>query len=281
MAKICLNDISPQVLKKVVLENSLMSGPLITICSVGFLGGVLALIFSSLAFSLMFFSSGILISGAIFSANYWGRKDTFELRYLEELNKDAQKKQQKKLDDLEKDIINCLKFTNNDKYVKQTHKQFITIGEKFKTFQQILLKKFDSKELTFTRFFSTAEQTYSAILDNIELSVTSYIALKDIDIDYLEEKFVELKKQIESGESEKFDLEEFKAIQDRIDLRESKFSEIDEILSKNEKAITELDNLSFNLSSTKTYAGRAKQDLDKTLEDLINLINSVNKYKID
>jgi hypothetical protein len=173
-----------------------------------------------------------------------------------------------------------LDFSDGDKLVTQANKQFEMVNNKFNSFKEILNKKFDPNELTYGRFYMTAEQTHGAVLDNIEQVVMNFKALKDIDIDYLEERFDDLKKIIDENKAEKFDEEEFEAVQGRIDLREKKFFEIDEILSNNEKAMTELNTITFKLSDLKTHEGRAKQDLEQTLLELKDLAKSASRYEV-
>jgi len=134
--------------------------------------------------------------------------------------------------------------------------------------------------LTYGRFFTTAEQTHGAVLDNIDQIVLSFKALQDIDLDYLEDRYDELEALIKKNSAEDYDKEEFEAVQQRIDLRENKLIDIDKTLSKNEKAMTELNKITFKLSELKTTEGRSNQDLEKTLEDLTNLAESARIYEV-
>jgi hypothetical protein len=276
-----LKEVSPDVIRKHVLNSSLKNPIMKTTLVLGLLSAGVGFFVVGIVCSILVLGVSLGIMGIIFSLSYWGFRDNIKQDYLEELQKKITEQKNKKLKELKSDLDYCLKFTGKDKYVVQARKQYDDINNKFSSFEKLLVKKFNPNELTFARFMETAEQTYGAILDNLETIVLSFIALKDVDLDYLENRYEELKKVINSKQSENFDLEEFQAIQTRIDSREQKFYEVDEILSKNEKALTELQNLSFQLSSVKTYEGRAKQDIDKTLQELLNLIQSVHKYKIN
>jgi hypothetical protein len=195
--------------------------------------------------------------------------------------KKSEDKIKEKLEELRVDLDFCLKFSKNDPLVHQAKKQFYMINSKFDSFKDILSKKFNPDEITYGRFYSTAEQTHGAVLDNLEKVVLSFKILKDIDLDYLESRYDDLKNKIDSEKALDYDFKEFKAIQERIDLRESKFREIDNILSKNEEAMTEMNKISLTLSDIKTNEGRSSRDLEHTLTELSNLANNARLYEIN
>ncbi|MDB4330136.1 hypothetical protein N9948_00190 [bacterium] len=280
MSKTNLKDFSPESMKKAVTEAAL-THPVFLVCfGLGFFGTLGVILFSAPMLAIGASIIGTIGALGTFGVNFFGRRASLESEYIKKLNRLAEERTKNKLSELKSDIDYCLDFSDNDKLVVQANKQFDMVNNKFDSFKEILNKKFDPNELTYGRFYTTAEQTHGAVLDNIEKVVLGFKALKDIDLDYLEEKYDELKKIIDDKTAEKFDKEEFEAIQGRIDLREKKFYEIDEVLSKNEMAMTELNNITCKLSEIKTHEGRSKQDLEKTLSDLTNLADSARKYEV-
>lgn len=271
---------SPESIRKAVLQTSLTHPVLLCFALIGIFG-----ILGSILFKMMFLVIagvvGFILVGATFVINYYVRRPQIESDYIERLNKQAEENIKRKLNDLDKELDVCLDFSDNDPLVMQAKKQFRMVNDKFRSFKDILGKKFSPNELTYGRFYNTAEQTHGAVLDNLERVVLSFKALKDIDLDYLENRYDELKKRIDEDKAEDFDKKEFESVQERIDMRERKFYEIDSILSKNEEAMTEMNKINLKLSEIRTHEGRARQDLDETLGELSNLANTASQYEIN
>lgn len=276
-----LNDFSTEAIKKAVLKAALKNPLFLVFIATAFFGGVGAIAFFGNTIALIALGLGIFLGGVVFAINYKLRRPALEEEYLNMLKKRASDRTRKKLEQMEESIDDCIVFSENDPLVVQSKQQFKMINAKFDTFKKILGKKFDPNEITYGRFFTTGEQTHGAVLDSLERIVLSFEALKDIDLEYLEGRYDELKKIIDGGKAEEYDKKEFKTIQARIDLREKKFFEIDETLSNNEEAMTELSNIIIKLSEMKTHEGRSKLDLEQTLKDLNYLANSVSRYEIN
>lgn len=279
MRKNNMKDFSPESIKKAVLHNSLTHPFLLAFALVGIFG-VLGFFLFKIVFLIILGLSGFVLVGATFSFNYYFRRPQIESEYIQMLSKRAEDNIRNKLDELNHDLDLCLDFSDNDPLVMQANKQFRMVNDKFNSFKDILSKKFNPDELTYGRFYTTAEQTHGAVLDNLEKVVLSFKVLKDIDLEYLETRYDELKKRIDSNTAEDFDKKEFESIQERIDMREKKFYEIDSILSKNEEAMTEMNKINLKLSEIRTHEGRSHQDLDDTLVELNNLANTASQYEI-
>ena len=272
-------DFSQESIKKAVLKNAIANPLMVSFVLVGSIG-----LISFLAFNLIWLA-GIGVIGfslllGTFVLNYYGRRAKLEEDYIKSLNKKAEEITKSKLSELDKDLDYCLNFSDNDPLVSQAKKQFQMINDKFNSFKDILGKKFSPNELTYGLFYTTAEQTHGAVLDNLEKVVMSFKVLKDIDLDYLESRYDELKQRIDKNMAEEFDKTEFNSVQERIDMREKKFYEIDSILSKNEEAMAEMTEINLKLSDLRTQEGRSNQDLDATLRDLDNLAKNASQYEL-
>lgn len=301
-------DLSPEKMRKGIIDASLTHPASLASAAVCFFGVVGIVLFNVPMLAVWFSGVGFGLTVISFLVNFYGRRVSLESDYIERINKLSEERTKKKLDDLKKDLDSAhngdcspngdfVDFStylrglsrrkkqdgvtdNKDKLMGQASKQFDLINKKFSSFKEILNKKFNPNELTYGRFYTTAEQTHGAVLDNLERIVLANKVLKDIDFAYIQERREELQKTINSGKAKDFDIQEYEAVKNREELVNKKIYEIDEILSNNEKAMTELNSITFKLSELKTSSGRSTQDLEKTLEDLVILSKSTGKYEL-
>lgn len=157
---------------------------------------------------------------------------------------------------------------------ERTAQQLTQISDRFKKFNHLLEQKFSPSEITFGRYYSAAERTFLAVLDNLNRNATSLENLDAIDPNYIEEQLKKL--SIDPSKNR----EEINSFNERKMLREKQTNIVNEILSFNEKAITDFDRVSTALSEIKTQSGHSDVSLDSAMEELTELANRAKKYSI-
>jgi hypothetical protein len=145
--------------------------------------------------------------------------------------------------------------------------QLTQISERFKKFGDLLALKFNPNEITYTRYFSAAEQTFLSILDNLHEVATSLNNIDAIDPDYTEDQL-------------KLHSKDNSALEERKVLREKQISVVTELFAFNEKAITEFDRVSTALAEVKTQQGQSDVGLEVAMAELTELANRAKKYSI-
>lgn len=133
---------------------------------------------------------------------------------------------------------------------EKTAQQLEQISKRFDKFALLLSQKFNPRELTFGRYYSAAEQTHLATLDNLSSCAAS---LNQLDV-------------IDESNAE------------RQDLRQKQIEKIKELLAENEKAITEFDRVSTALSSVRIQRGEADVGLEQAMAELTELGQRAKKY---
>lgn len=249
-------------------------------CLISFLG-----LFAFFLFKLMILYYvivfGIILAAGSLIINLFFRKDVFERDQVVKLQEEIENANKEKMNDLKKGLYKCLEITNEDDCAKQALIQFVQIQEKFTLFNEILLKKFSPTEVTYGRFYSTAEQVYFVVLDNLDKFILNIETTDSFDLDYLEERYDSLEKKIKENVAEPSEEREFENVQKRIDLREDLLCEIKELLSQNEHALTQMDETSVKLSRIQTKRGRANdsqfEDTIKNLQDLADRAKNFNR----
>ncbi len=144
--------------------------------------------------------------------------------------------------------------------------QFHDIQKKIENFREVLGKKLNSEEMTFSRYIGSAEQVYLSVLDNLEKISTILESISTIDVSYIDERLQALKKLKSPAEA---DGEERKTLLERQKLRDDRLQEVNELLTENEQAMTELEKATVSLVSiTKSRASVDMETARKQLEEL-------------
>jgi hypothetical protein len=273
------NKFSKEAIDKAVLHAVMYHPVSLCFLLIGMLGLVGMGVFGFTLLTAIAAGAGIALYGISFGINKKVRGPIFENEYIEKIKEKILEQNKNKLKKLEEEIKDCVDFTGGFEFAVQTQEQFENVRVKFDKFREILNKKLYSNELSYGEFYNTSEQVCGAVLDNIEKIVLSLNAVDGIDIDYLERRFDEIEDRKKAKKDSPHDHDELKAIQESIDLREKKLDEIDKMLSSNERALTELDKITFKISEIKTRKGHSNRDLDDTLNDLSSLTQIAGQYE--
>ena len=132
-----------------------------------------------------------------------------------------------------------------------------------KSFERVLNQKFEPHEFAHARYHGVAEQVMTNTLLNLEQVVTLLMSIDSIDPDYIQNRISEIGEAADGKEenmsaSQK---DEIKALEERWELRESSFTRIDELLSMNEKALTELGKVANTIATANTTGSSAEAEL--------------------
>lgn len=268
-------DFSQKAVEDGVKQN-ILQNPLSTYSIVG---GILGLfIFNELLVLpfLMGISTGAIVFGAaLIGFNFLVRKKIFQDKYLTRLNSFMSREKNRVLELLNKDLEGLTRIKSLKIYAGQAVKQYKMIDSKFSNFKKIIEDKFDAHEITYGRFMGTAEQLYLSVLDNLESILNRLETIKNIDSDYIETRLSHLNNLTRP---EPADEREKKTLNVRKKIKEDQLSEINDLLTLNEEAMTQIDLSMSELSAIKTRTERGAMDVETAREELEELINRIKKY---
>jgi hypothetical protein len=270
-------DFSQGAIQKAVQGKIIQNPVSVYSIAIGTVGAIAAgILFPSLL--LVICSIGIITFG-LFSMiiNFALRKNIFETKHLAYLNKLLDKQKQQVLSRLKRE----LKKLSSDKglkvYSDQAVQQFEKIRTKFDNFKRILSEKFDSTEITYGRFFGTTEQLYLSVLDNLEDIMNSLGTISNIDDGYIKERMNYLSGLTSPEDADKREMD---TLTTRKELKRKSLERVNELLTLNEEAMTQIDLSMSTISQTKTKMGRASIDMEVARQDLEELINRTKKYSM-
>ncbi len=227
---------------------------------------------------LLYTTLGAVVLGiGSFFVNLFLRKEHFAAKYLNHINKQMEIQQQKILINLKRDLAQYKSIKGLENYSEQAVKQFEKIQKKFNSLKRLLSEKYDVKELTYARYFGTAEQVYLSTLDNLTDIMNTLESVSSIDLNYLNERFECLNSLEVLEEADKREIE---TLNKRRELRKQQLEKINELLTLNEEAMTQIDLSLAAISEAKTKLGRASMDMETARQELQELIRRTKKYSM-
>lgn len=271
---VSVGEFSKKATDKAVLKTTAAHPLTLYPLAIGVLGGLAVILFSAPAVAITATCAGLGLGAGAWLINYFARKKTFASRYIEKL--------QKKMEEQRKNLLttlgNQLEYFKTRKglegYAGQAASQFQKIQNRYESMKAVLQDKLSSGELTYNRFIGTAEQVYLSVLDNLQGISTLIKSADNIDEDYIKGRFSALKKLDKLASA---DEEEIETLEKRMQLRQKQVDEINDLLTKNERAMTELDQATASLATAKVAQGRANVDLESAMSDLEDLAKRAQK----
>ncbi|MCK4493585.1 MAG: hypothetical protein KAU26_05985 [Methylococcales bacterium] len=260
-----LNPLSKQAINQAILSNSVQH-PMVLYSSVA---GVLALLSGSI-FNLgsfpVIFAAGAMITavgGWIFQC--FAKGDAYSKAYFEKIHARLAREKTQKITTLKKQLA----LVESPKGIKQLE----LVENKYRNFEDILNSKLSPTEMTYSRYLSMAEQVYLAVLDNLDQVYLTLKSISAMDKTHLTESLYHLEDN-DSATAEK----ERKTLTKRLHLYEQQQTKTASIMLANERALTELDQVSAQMASVQMNKGRADLDLDQAMDALHHLAERTDQY---
>lgn len=155
----------------------------------------------------------------------------------------------------------------------QPTEQLDALLSKRQSLINVLQRRLDAGELTYSRYLSTSQQVFSSALDNLSELAVAYESISTIDETYIDRRLAELDaddSDVESAERERATLER------RRELRSTQRRRIAQLLAQNESALTALDRTTTALADVPI--GKKPEDADAAMAALEELADRATKY---
>lgn len=136
----------------------------------------------------------------------------------------------------------------------------------------VLEKRLDAGELTFSRYLGTAQRVYTSAVNNLSEVAVSLQSVSAIDPDYVDERLVELSGTQTSPEAQ----QERAALESRRSLYAEQQSKVSTLLMRNEEALTAIDHTATALADAPM--GGEPIDADLAMEELVELAQRAKRY---
>jgi hypothetical protein len=258
-------DISPDTIKKAVVSTTLQRPLTVYPATIGLLAGFYIMLFGGgpVAFAAMIGGGSVTLLSWLYE--YFIKGDVHANKFVTMFRKDLEKRRVEALRHLEHELVGI----QNEQAVNQVK----LFRDKYANFQSILDRKLDTTELTYNRYLSIAEQVFLNGLDNLENAAISLKSISTIDVNRIYREVSDL--QEDDSHTSQQRLSELKK---RLELRETQHNRVNELLLINEKALTQLDQVSAKLANIDTRQSRAHLDMEDAMTELKRLITRAEHY---
>lgn len=269
-----IGDYSKQAIDKAVLNTGLTHWLTLYPPAIGIPVGIAGLLFGAPVLSTLGFGS-LFISLGSAVVNIFFRNEAIAGQYIKELNKRLKAHEKEVLQNLEKDLNVLSEIDGARDMAVQGVQQFSKIKEKYQNVRELLEEKFSANEMTFARFIGSAEQVYLGTLDNLRQVAATLKSVSSIDRAYIRQKLDDFS---EKPEKKAADPTQIQALQKRLALWEEQIRLANDLLAKNEEAMTKMEETTFAVSSLNTGASFGETDLESAMAQLQELAKQAPIY---
>ncbi len=219
--------------------------------------------------------SGVIVGPLWAVLQIFFMHDKIRKRYISNLNKRQKKYERHVKKMLVTGLDECRKINGAEMYADQGKEHFNKIDQKLKNVKDILDLKINESELTYGRFSGAAEQVALTVLDNLKDVVTTLKSAGSIDAVYIKERLQSLSESSGNGDLEK----QKETLLSRLELRNNQFDKVNNLLTKNEEAMTEMEKISAAVSEWRTDENFSEVDFESAISRLQELAAQAGVYK--
>jgi hypothetical protein len=163
-----IEDFSKKAVTRAVLKTTLEHPLGLYLSGVGLLGWLALGVLGPSTPAVLAAIGGTTIGLGSWIVNFFFRGDWLAQQYIENVHRQMEEYKQKIILNLVNDLEQWKRLPGAEDYVTQGIDQFHDIQEKIENFRDVLGKKLNSGEMTFSRYLGSAEQVYLSVLDNLE-----------------------------------------------------------------------------------------------------------------
>ena len=269
-------DFSQHAVGKAVLANTLQHPLTLYPMVLGVLGAAATLLldfpFTVLVGSVAAMGGGVMS----WIVNFFFRGDDFARRYLQGRQEAVALRRMELLETLRGELMQYRATPGAGKFSEQGIQQLAQIQKRLAALREILADKVGSGELIHSRYLGVAEQVYLSVLDNLGDMIPILKSAGTIDADHISGRLKELKR-LENPTGA--DREEVETLTKRTALRTQQLQRVNVLLTRNEEALTHLDDATAAVANMDTDEAQASIDLEAAIEELQRLAKIAQQMK--
>lgn len=267
-----IDDFSRKAIQRAVLKEAATHPATLYPIVAGALGGLAGVLFVSPIGLGAAFLGGLTGLGGLI-VNYFFRNETFAKQYMQQLTDKMALLEQDRVAGLKEDLIKSKEIPGLAPYATQAVEQFKRIRQKYDNIRELLDRNESQDETTMGSIWGAADQVYLGVLDNLAEVVNLAERVRSIDPDYIKKRLRFLSKLARPTEADKREVETLKA---RMGLRKKRTQEINELLTRNEEALTQMEETAQELSGLRAGDSFALVDSRVSMDRLKELARSIH-----
>ncbi len=157
----------------------------------------------------------------------------------------------------------------------QPLEQLAALQQKRQSLINVLQRRLDSGELTYSRYLATSQQVFNSALHNLHEVAVSYESISSIDEGYIDRRLAELAGDDSDDPSA---ARERETLESRRNIRTSQRRRIAQLLAQNESALTALNRTTTALADVPI--GKRPEDADAAMAALEQLADRAGDYAL-
>jgi hypothetical protein len=260
-------DFSPAAVSRAVLKATAQSPLVLYPLSLGLLGGLAALLLSPMTLFLATAAGGLGLGLGAWLVNGALRRERYASAYLQRMHQLLQGQVEQSIGRLQQELEQA--------GLERGLSQLRRLRAKFQVFQELLARKLDAEELTYSRYLGMTEQVFLAGLDNLSRVVSIQQGVSAIDEAHVSARLQELDRQGQRGPVQE---QEYQALSERLALRQTQLDKTETLLMQNEAAMTQMDRIMAAIAELDTSQGRASMDMESAMQELQRLASRAADY---
>ncbi|SRR6056297_2836 len=155
----------------------------------------------------------------------------------------------------------------------QPAEQLAALQQKRQSLINVLERRLDAGELTYSRYLATAQQVYASALDNLHEVAVASESISTIDEQYIQRRLAELR---DDDADEAAADRERDTLERRLELRDTQRRKIARLMAQNESALTALNRTTTALADVPI--GKRPEDADAAMAALDELADRASQY---
>lgn len=260
-------DLSPAAIQRAVTKKTIQKPYVLYPLAVGLLGGLAAVVLEPSAYLVI-----PAIIGAMAGAGAWIYDMTLRRQFHAG---EYLKKIHAILESDRKDSLKHLKLTLQDVDAEAELNQLQRLQAKYDTFEELLRRKLNPGELSFNRYLSMAEQVFLAALDNLKRIADIKKSIAAIDEKHIRQRIGKLSADVSVPASLN---QEREALTQRLQLLQLQRDKIQALMTQNETAMTNMDEVMAAIAEMNTTNRRATMDMEDAMLELERLAQRSADY---
>jgi hypothetical protein len=253
-------DFSPQAVSRAVLQATLQKPYVLYPTAVGVLGGLAAVVLGPSLLFLAPAAAGLTLGFGGWALDFALRRDKLAADYINRLRESLAGR----VDDTIARLRDELKEMNFEAGLAQMDE----LKKKFSAFGDLLRRKLNPQEVTFTRYLGMTEQVFLGGLDNLGRISDTLKGLSAIDVEHIQRRLTVLHTDgVDSPAQDR----EIATLNERLSLRAQQRDLIDRLLSENETAMTQIDHVMAAIANLDTSTVHATMSMEAAMQELKHL----------
>lgn len=147
------------------------------------------------------------------------------------------------------------------------------LRQKFDALSDVITKRLDGGELAYGRYLGMAEQVYLSSIDNLADVAVALRSVSTVDRS-------ELQRRLVIARGRRGGADDAAAIEARVEMHDAQQERIEQLMTRNEEALTTLMRTATELAETRTRQGEARLPAEVAIAELERLAKSSRRYAV-